>query len=75
MFPNFLKINQSNQLKVPCPGTQPHGIDSRMTTARKYRITSNNTQLSITYHTTHLPLDELSLGHGMILKSRYNSYR
>ena len=49
---------------MPCPGTQPHGIDSQMTTARKYRITSNNTQLSITYHTTHLPLDELSLGHG-----------
>ena len=61
---------------MPCPGTQPHGIDSRMITARNIESNhSNNTQLSITYHTIHLPLDELSLGHGMILKSRYNSYR
>ena len=50
---------------MPCPGTQPHGIDSRMITARNIESNhSNNTQLSITYHTIHLPLDELSLGHG-----------
>ena len=59
---------------MPCPGTQPHGIDSRMITARKIEsnlITHNYQSLII----PHLPLDELPLGHGMILKSRYNSYR
>ena len=50
---------------MPCPRTQPHGIDSQMTQQRniEYNI------ITYSYHSPiiqDLSLDKISLGHGKV---------